>query len=302
MNKMAVDSSSTKQYSNQFIIFVLIGQQFLGALTFPISKYGLDIIEPFTFAFYRFLISSIFLLLLVKIQNPKPAIEKKDYWRIISLGLLIILFNQTLYLYGQKFTAAGHAALLFATVPIWIFLNAIIILKEKLIWRRMIGIMVAMVGVLTIMFSGAVEFGKEYLWGDLMILIAVIAWAYYTIIGKPLVQKYGAIRVTTYALVSGSLVYFPFGFYMAMKFDYSQVTLGGWGSVFYMAVMTSVVVYVLWYWVLKYMDASRIAVFHNLQPVIAATVAFVWLNEPVGWSFVIGGSIALLGVIIAEIK
>ncbi len=302
MNKIAADFSVSKQYSSQFIIFVLIGQQLLGAMAFPISKYGLDIIEPFTFAFYRFLISSVLLLLLVKIQNPKPAVEKKDYWKIISLGLLIIPFNQTLYLYGQKFTAAGHAALLFATVPIWIFLNAIIILKEKLVWRRMIGIVVAMIGVLTIMFSGAVEFGKEYLWGDLMILIAVIAWAYYTVIGKPLVQKYGAIRVTTYALVSGSLVYFPFGLYMALKFDYSQVTLGGWGSVFYMAVMTSVVVYVLWYWVLKYMDASRIAVFHNLQPVIASAVAFLWLNEPVGWPFVIGGLIALGGVIIAEIK
>ncbi|MEA1981884.1 MAG: DMT family transporter [candidate division Zixibacteria bacterium] len=300
MKNVAVDSLSAKQYSNQFIIFVLIGQQFFGALAFPISKYGLNIIEPFTFAFYRFLISSILLLLLVKIQKPKPDVEKKDYWKIISLGLLIIPLNQILFLYGQKYTSAGHGALLFATIPIWIFLNAIIILKEKIIWRRMIGIIVAMVGVIIIMFSGAIEFGKEYLFGDSLILIAVIAWSYYTIIGKHLVQKYGAIRVTTYALVSGSLVYFPFGLYMALKFDYSQATLGGWASVFYMAVMTSIVVYVLWYWVLKYMDASRIAVFHNLQPVLASVVAFLWLNEPVGWSFVIGGSIALLGVVIAE--
>ena len=270
-------------------------------MAFPVSKYGLDIIEPFTFAFYRFLISSIVLLIMVRIQKPTPAIEKKDYWKIIRLGLLIIPFNQVMFLYGQSYTAAGHGSLLFATVPIWIFLNAIFILKEKLVWRRIIGIIVAMAGVLIIMFSGAIEFGKEYLYGDFIILIAVIAWAYYTVLGKPLVQKYGAIRVTTYALASGSVAYFPFGLYKAMTFDYSQATAGGWASVFYMALMTSVAAYVLWYWVLKYMDASRIAVYHNIQPVLATVVAFFWLGEPLGLAFVVGGSIALVGVIIAEV-
>ena len=188
----------------------------------------------------------------------------------------------------------------FTTVPIWIFLGALIFLKEKFNFRRALGVVLGLIGVIIIMASGAIEIGTEYLLGDLIILLAVIVWAGYTIFGKPLVLKYGAFRVTAYALASGSAIYFPFGLYRASIFDYSKASLGAWISVSYMAFGVSIVAYVLWYWLLKYMEATRIAVFHNIQPVIATLVAFILLGEPIGWSFVIGGVIVLTGVIITE--
>ena len=117
---------------------------------------------------------------------------------------------------------------------------------------------------------------------------------------KPLVEKYGALRVTAYALASGSALYFPFGLYRAIIFDYAAVPIVTWLSVVYVALGVSVAVYVLWYWVLGRRDASRVAVYHNIQPVIAAAVAYVFLGEPIGWSFVIGGVIVLAGVVITE--
>jgi len=151
------------------------------------------------------------------------------------------------------------------------------------------------------MLSGALEISTDYLLGDLIIIVSVIAWAYYTILGKDLVRKYGALRMTAYALSAGSALYFPFGLYMASKYDYSQATLGAWGAVLYMALGLSVFVYVLWYWLLKYMDASRVAVYHNIQPVIATVVAFFFLGETLTLPFIIGGSIVLVGVITSEV-
>ena len=296
----AGDSSKTKTHSVSIILSALFLQQTLGALAFPISKYGLAIVEPFTFAFYRFVISAVILTGIAVSRKYDVPIEKKDYLKIFGLGVIIIPFNQVAYLFGQSLTGAGHGALIFATTPIWIFIAAMFHLKEKLKFRRALGIAVAVIGVVVIMTGGAVKVGKEYLIGDLIILLAVLAWAYYTILGKPLVQKYGAFRVTAYALSSGTLLYLPFGFYAATKVDYAQVTLGGWLAVLYMAIGTSVFAYVLWYWVLKHMEVSRMAVFHNFQPVIASVVAFFWLGEPLGWPFVIGGMTVLAGVIVAE--
>ena len=273
----------------------------MGALTFPIAKFGLQFIEPFTFAFYRFGISSIVLLIVVRLMKHAIPIEKRDYWKIIGLGFLIIPFNQTTFLVGQSMTGAGHGSLLFATVPIWIFIGALIHLKEKAVLRRIVGIVVAMAGVVVVMATGAVEISTEYLWGDLLILVAVIAWAYYALMGKRLVMKYGAIRVTAYALISGSLLYFPFGLWTASRIDYSAIPVSAWLTVAYVALGVSVGAYVLWYWVLKYMEASRIAVFHNVQPLIAVAVAYVWLNEPLGLSFIVGGVIILAGMVIAEL-
>jgi drug/metabolite transporter (DMT)-like permease len=286
--------------SSLFLISALLFQQLMGALAFPTAKYGLIEIEPFTFAFYRFVASSIVLLVIVRFRGNKRPVEKKDYLKIIGLGFLIIPLNQAAYLYGQKLTAAGHGSLLFATVPIWIFLGALIFLKEKFNIRRALGVVLGLIGVIMIMASGAIEIGTDYLLGDLIILLAVIVWAGYTIFGKPLVLKYGAFRVTAYALASGSAMYFPFGLYRALIFDYSKASVGAWISVFYMAFGVSIVAYVLWYWLLKYMEATRIAVYHNIQPVIATLVAFIFLGEPIGWSFVIGGVIVLTGVIITE--
>ncbi|MDH4157100.1 MAG: DMT family transporter, partial [candidate division Zixibacteria bacterium] len=68
------------------------------------------------------------------------------------------------------------------------------------------------------------------------------------------------------------------------------------------ALGVSVAAYVLWYWVLKFMDVSRIAVFHNLQPIIATVVAYFWLGEQLGLSFFVGGIIVLAGVMTAEVQ
>jgi drug/metabolite transporter (DMT)-like permease len=288
--------------SHPYFVFLslVLFHQFLGSMAFPISKYGLTYIEPFTFGFYRFVISSILLLLIVKFRGKKNPIEKKDYLKIAGIGFLIIPLNQVMYLCGQSLTAASHGALLFATTPIWIILGATLHLKEKQTHRRVIGIITAVIGVTIVVLTGARDFGREYLLGDIIIIVAVIAWAYYTILGKDIVRKYGAIRTTAYAFTAGTLLYFPLGLYKAINFDYSSIPIGAWWSVIYMAVGLSIIAYIIWYWLLKYYDASRIAVYQNIQPLLATVVAFLWLGEPVDWSFVIGGLIVLGGVIIAE--
>ncbi len=288
-------------YTSSYIISVLIIQQILGALSFPISKYGLEFIEPFTFAFYRFLLASIALLVVVLFRKHDVKIVKSDYLKVIGLGVLIIPFNQVLFLVGQSYTAASHGSLLFATTPIWIFIAAFIHLKERPSMRRVLGICIALGGVAAVMTSGAISLGTEYLFGDMLILFAVIAWSYYTILGKKLVEKYGALRVTAYSLSSGYLLYMPFGIYKSIHLDYSVVPLDAWWSVVYMAIGTSVFAYVLWYWVLKYMEASRIAVYHNMQPFIAAGVAYLWLGEPISAVLIFGGLVAITGIVIAEV-
>lgn len=293
-------SSPSRTYSKPFLIGSALALQLVASFCYPIVKHGLAIIEPFTFAFYRYLISSAVLLVIVWVKKYNGSIERKDWFRIALLGVLIIPLNQTLFLVGQNLTGAGHGAFLFATTPVIIFVLALIHLKEKFNRRRAIGSLIAFAGVMTIMLSGVLDVSPDYLWGDLIILASVMAWCYYTIIGKGLVVKYGAIRITAYALAIGTALYFPWGVYRAFQFDYSDVTLAAWGSVLYMALGLSVFVYVIWYWLLKHMETSQVAIYHNIQPVIASYLAWVFLNEPMTTAFLIGGLTVLVGVITSE--
>jgi drug/metabolite transporter (DMT)-like permease len=292
---------TSREVSFLALLASLIIVQLAGSFVYPVARYGLSIIEPYTFAFYRFVISALFLLILVRFKQYPIPIAKKDYFRIMLLGFLIIPFNQTMFLVGQSMTAAGHGAFLFSTTPVFVFVLAIFHLKEKVHWRRAVGTAVALAGICVIMLSGAVHVGTHYLVGDLIILVAVVAWAYYIILGKPLVRKYGALRVTAYALASGTALYVPFGLYKALQYDYSQATPMAWASVLYLALVLSVVVYVLYYWLLKYMDASRLAVYHNTQPVVATIAAWMFLGEGITLTFLIGGAIVLAGVLTSEL-
>lgn len=293
---------NAKAYPLWFLYSAILFHQLITSLAYPFAKLGLNQIDPYTYAFFRFLFSTmIYIPVLIWLWN-RPRMPLKDHFRIFIIGLILIPLNQVLFLVGQSKTAAGHSALLFATIPIFIYILAIIFLKEKATFRRTAGIIVAFVGVYVILSGGKVNFGMEYFWGDILVLIAVIAWAFATVLLKPLSLQYGAFRAMGLGLVYGSLVYFPYGIYRALTADYSRIGTSGWFSILYMAIVISLGAYFLWYWVIKYMDVSRVAVLQNIQPIIATVVAALLLAEPISATFIIGGIIVISGVILTEIK
>jgi drug/metabolite transporter (DMT)-like permease len=285
-----------------FLYSTILFHQIVIAVAFPIAKLGLNEIEPYSYAFLRFTISSLIYIPVLFFLRRTRRIALRDHVKIFVIGFILILLNQVIFLVGQSLTSAGHASLLFATVPIFLYILALIFLRERPGIRRAVGIMIAAAGVYVILAGGMARFGRQFLFGDLLVLIAVIAWAVATVMAKPLAVKYGAFRVTGLALVYGSLVYLPFGLYKVAQFSFEGLSRAAWFSVFYMAVVVSLLAYFLWYWVLKYMEVSRVAVIQNIQPVIASAVAAMLLAEPISQRFVIGGIIVIAGVILTELR
>lgn len=287
--------------SRWFLFGVIFFHQVLTALAFPAAKLGLGEINPFVFAFFRFAIASMIYIPVLLFLRRGKKITAREHLRIFIIGLVLIPCNQVIFLVGQSLTSAGHSSLLFATMPIFVYILAMVFLGERFSIRRSAGIAIAVIGVYFILTGGKVDFGIGYLLGDLIILVAVVAWAVGTVMMKPLAMKFGAFRVTGLALVYGSLVYLPYGLYRAYGADLSQITMTGWGSVLYLALVVSILAYFLWYWVLKYLEASRVAVVQNIQPVIASAAAAVVLSEPITENFIIGGIIVITGVILTEL-
>jgi len=295
--------TDAKRPAFSVLLVAALAHQIFGGGTFVFARYVLLQTDPFVVAFLRYILSASILCLIAHRMGKRPGarpISTEDKRKIIILGLVIIIFNQTFYLFGQKLTSAGHGSLLFATTPIFVYLMAMKRLGET--WSRMkgLGILLAVVGSAVIVFEKGMRFDFEFLKGDTIIMVAVVAWAYYTVWGKPMVEKYGAFRVTAYSLASGTVVYFPFGLYRFIVADLSQINLYGWLSILYVAILTSVVSYSIWYWLLKYMEASRLSVITNFQPVVAGILGFYILGESLSFPFVIGGLIILAGVTITQ--
>ncbi len=278
-------------------------QQIIMGGTFPVARIILIQTDPLVVAFFRYLISASILCAIALRISYKPGeikISSKDKRTIWLLGFVIVIINQTLFLVGQKLTTSAHGGLLFAITPVFVYLMAIKHLGETWIPKRAIGIVLAVGGSAIIIFENGFAFDYDVLVGDLVIIVAVLAWAFYTVYGKPLVEKYGTFRVTAYTIGAGTLMYFPFGLYRLIGTDLSQITPQGWWALLYISILTSVIGYSIWYWLLKYMEASKASVIVNIQPIIAGILGYYMLGEVITWQFVGGGVVILLGVYLTQ--
>jgi drug/metabolite transporter (DMT)-like permease len=268
--------------------------------TYLAAKGAMSEIAPLVFAFFRFNLSAVIFLGLMAARRSSFRFERSEWGLLFVLGLLAIPLNQCMFLIGLEYTQPTHPALLYATTPIWVYVLSALRGEEKITHGKTSGIIIALMGVIAFFVEKGVALRYDYLIGDSIIMIAVWAWAFYTVLGRPLVRKRGAMRVTSMSLMLGAAMYFPFGTYFALNFDYSGVGLAGWGGVAYTAVLTSVVAYTIWYWSIKQMEPSRVAAFINLQPVVTAAAAFFLIGERLSMGTIMSGIVILTGVYLAQ--
>lgn len=257
-------------------------------------------IAPLVFAFFRFSLASAVFIAIIVVRRSFFPFSKKEIPLLLLLSFLIYPVNQTFFLIGISYTLPTHAALLYASTPVWIYLISVLTKEEKASRVKTAGIAVALFGVVAFFAEKGIALKWDYFFGDLLVIIAVWAWALYSVLGRPLVKKRGAFTVTAFASIIGALIYSPFGIYHAACFDYSGVGIIGWSGVVYTAVLTSVIAYTLWYWGIKHFSPSRVAVFMYLQPVVAAILAYFILNERLSSGSIISGIIILAGVFITQ--
>ncbi len=279
----------------------LLGQLLLASGTFLVAKFALLEIPVIDLATARFVLSALFLLILTLVSKNMRRIERSDYGGLFLLGLLGIPVNQGLFLWGLSYTSPTHAALLYSTLPVFVFLLAHFYLKEQFQRQKVFGIGLAFAGVMYIMLEKGLKFETQYLLGDFLILVAVLAWAAYTVLGKPYLNKYGPPFLTFAAVAIGTIVFLPFGIVPTVQYGWGSVSTQALLSLGYIAFLTSGIAYILWYYALSKMEASRVAVVNNFQPVVTAMLSFSFYGERFSLGFVLAGIVVLIGVLLVEI-
>jgi len=283
-----------------WVYVIIVLEQVLASGTFLAAKWALVDFPPLTLAFLRFVIAAAGLCLVRRVWPGRRPIERSDYGKIALLGLLAVVINQGFFLYGLKFTTPTHAALLYGATPVFVYLFAIAMIGERRSVKKFAGVVVTFAGVGVIVSRSGIDWSGSSWKGDVLILLAVLAWALYTVMGKPLVKKYGAVHVTAVSLVSGTLMFVPVGIFTLGGFEPAVITARGWWSLLYIAIGTSVIAYTVWFWALGRLEATKVAVFNNLQPIITAILSYFLLGEQVGPRLIAGGVMIILGVVLTE--
>jgi drug/metabolite transporter (DMT)-like permease len=256
---------------------------------------GLVAYSPTHVALLRFLAASLVMLVYAAFTRMRlPA--WKDLPLIFILGLLGFAFYNVALNIGEENIAAGPAALLVQTVPLWTVVMAMLFLKEKLTKWAWLGIFVSFCGVFIIALGKGQGFSLT--WGAVLILVAAVASSGYNIIQKRMLSNYRPVEITTYAVWAGTLLLLPFA--GGLVGQVQTAPLNATLAVIYLGVFPAALAYTIWAFMLSKMPAGRAASFLYVVPVMAFLVGWAWLGETPKVIDLFGGLLALGGVVLVN--
>ena len=282
--------------SRAVIFLAIFGVSLFFSLTHIAAKEAVMKLSPWAVALFRFIIGSATLFLLMRLTGKEINLQPVDRWRFVTLAFLAVPLNQMTFLTGIQYTPASHPALMYATTPAWVLLLTLWLKIEKLRWWKWAGIALAMFGVGVLFAGELLSFRQETVLGDLLILVAVLSWALFTALGKPIVERYGSLETTFVVITFGLFLYLPFGLIPAIRADYSQTTITVWLSIVYIGIFASGLAYFLWYWLLERIRPSQVAIVTCTQPPLTALLAWIIFGTVPTYHLFVSGIIVLTGV------
>ena len=280
---------------------VLFLQQLIASSTHLFAKSITATIHPAMVVLIRGAFSCLAYGLWMLFQRKKlKPFEMRDTVGFLVLGLINISINQLMFIWGVSYTTAPNAALAYALTPAFVLIIASSFYGEKITRWKLIGIIVAIFGTVLVLLERGLELNSKHFWGNLMVLGASCSWAFYTTLGKKFAQKYGALQSTALSMISGFLLYTPIFTLLPVEFNLGIITPFNWFQLFYLGVVTSGAGYALWYYALTKGDASKVSVFNNLQPIFTTILAYIFLGTQPSALFIVGGVIAIIGVVLTQ--
>ena len=282
---------------------LLLSVTLIWGMNFAVMKGMYTYFDPLAYTFLRFIIAVPTLILILKLRRLPLRIEPADLPAITGLGLLANTIYQMLFVTGLVHTKAGNAALIGAAAPIFAYLTGVLLKREWYSHRVLAGILLSFVGVGTIVLFGAQEVALGANWkGDLLILASALCWGWYTGAAARLVIKYGALRLTVWVMLTGTLLMIPPFMPSLLRQDWRSIPLLGWLGFCYSTFLSIVYSYLIWAFALQHVGVSRTAVYSNLTPMVALFGGWLLLKEQPAIAQFAGVAFILSGIFIVRSK
>jgi drug/metabolite transporter (DMT)-like permease len=257
---------------------------------------GLKGYSPAHLALFRFLVASVVLAIYAMRAHFRGP-RWQDMPQFLLTGIFGISLYNLLLNYGEVKVTAGVSSLLISSAPIWIALISSFALKERLTLWGWAGVFLSFAGVALI---AAGEGGGLHLsLHALLLAAAALSSAIYIVMQKQLLQTYNALEVTTYSIWPGTLFLAPFGTGLAHTIHVAPI--GATLAIVYLGIFPAAIAFTAWAYALSHGPVNRISSFLYLVPVLAIGIAWVWLGEVPRLMSLLGGVVALAGVVIVNV-
>ena len=259
-------------------------------------------IPVFYFVFVRILLAGIILFLFNTASSRIKRIQKEDWPKFLALSFCEPFIYFICETYGLKATGSPTiSAMVIATIPIFSVGAGILFFKEKINAINIGGIFMSLIGIVLVAMSKG-DIGENFLWGILLLLIAVISEVGHASLTKSLSGSYSSQIIVMYQFLIGSVFLLPFFIWKGLdNFTFAEYfSLDVWHPILCLAVLCSSLAFTLWVGTIKTLGVAKSSIFSALISVVAALIAWLIGREALNTRQWIGIAISAVGVILSQ--
>jgi drug/metabolite transporter (DMT)-like permease len=277
-------------------LLAIVAAALIWSTSFAVTKVVLKNVPPMTIGAIRFSAAAFILALLVRLQKGWRPVERRSALAMGGAGLLGITAYFGLENVGVDLATASDAAIIVAAFPIITVILEVAMHREWPSLPRVLGMVLAVAGVWLIVQQSASSGGSHRLLGDIILLVAGIAWAAYNVVARRTSPGHSPLTSTYYQTVAGAL-----GFVLLSTFEFNEwrtPTASDIGLLAFLAGMCSVAAFVLYNYGLRDVTSSTAVNVLNLVPVFGLASAVVVTGETVGVTEGLGCLVVITGVVL----
>ena len=272
-------------------------------LTFYFTKLGLESFDPMSFANLR-VASAVVALIAMAALNAKHHgpihMDLRDHLLAVILGLLGMACFPFCFSLAMKYTSAANAGLIFGTTPVAVALISWVLGLERLNGKQVQGLLLSFAGIAVILLPQGINFSFTTLRGDLLMIGAMLNWAFYTVINRFVRTGQSTLQFTAYGSLWGVAGLALLSFGDLASFAVAEVKPVSWLGGLCTGVLSTAVSYVIWNNTVRFVGPAKTAVYLNLVPLVAAVSGFILLNESLGWAHLLAAALIVTGVLLTR--
>ena len=252
----------------------------------PVTKLLLDQwVSPMAYMATRCL-GAAAIFWLISLFLPREKVAPRDLTVIILGGLLGIVVSQTLTAWALTFTTPVYFSLIATLTPVATMLCAALFIGEKISVRGIAGVALGVAGAMLMVFVGwQGGSGKNDILGIVLTLLSMLTWAVYLIITRKVSARYTAVTQMKWVFLASAIMVLPFSLTDLQSAPlYSAATQwSGLAEMAFIVVFATVAGYFAIPFAMRYLKATTVSVYTNLQPIVASLVAIALSQDVLTW-------------------
>ncbi len=281
------------------IRLALLTIQVLFGINYLASKIIVSHMSPGGWATLR--TSGAFVVLaIIALVGRRRLPPARDLGLLAVAGLFGVALNQGLFLEGLSRTTVSHSALICSLIPTFVLLISLVFRQEAFTWRKFLGFVCGLGGVLVLLEVDRFRFDSRYFTGDMMTLANAASYAIFIVISRRVMTRNDPLAATAVVFFFGAAAMALYGGRDLLAVDVSVYTPTMVGIMLYVILGATVLTYFLNLWAVKRVQATHVAIFIFLQPVIAATLGVLWQDNEITARFLIATGLVFLALLLRD--